>query len=104
MNKVRERILASIEPYMDFAKHKDLIAFCVCSEYFSYDVETDSEIETDFNELVVGVEKDWLFNFMKGYEIENPLEYLQNEYTSDDSLVWFDSAVEQRKVVMVDFN
>ena len=104
MNKVRERILASIEPYMDFAKHKDLIAFCVCSEYFSYDVETDREIETDFNELVVVVEKDWLFNFMKGYEIENPLEYLQNEYTSDDSLVWFDSAVEQRKVVMVDFN
>ena len=27
MNKVRERILASIEPYMDFAEHKDLIAF-----------------------------------------------------------------------------
>ena len=104
MNKVRERILASIEPYMDFAKHKDLIAFCVCDEYFNYDVETDSEIETDFSELVVVVEKDWLFKLMKEYEIENPLYYLQNEYTSDDSVVWFDNAVEQRKVVMVDFN
>lgn len=104
MNKVRERILASIEPYKDFAEHKDLIAFCVCDGYFGYDVETDSEIETDFNELVVVVEKDWLFNLMKENEIENPLEYLQNEYTSDDSLVWFDNAAEQGKVVMVDFN
>ena len=104
MNKVRKRILDSITPYMDFAKHKDLIAFCVCDGYFGYDVETDSEIETDFNELVVVVEKDWLFNLMKEYEIENPLYYLQNEYTSDDSVVWFDMAVEQRKVVMVDFN
>ena len=104
MNKVRERILASIEPYIDFAKHKDLIAFCVCDECFTYDVETDSEIEADFNELVVVVEKDWLFKLMREYEIENPLEYLQNEYTSDDSLVWFDNAVEQRKVAMVDFN
>ena len=104
MNKVRERILASIEPYLDFGKHKDLIAFCVCGEYFSYDVEADSEIEADFDELIVVVEKDWLFSFMKEYDIENPLEYLQNEYTSDDSLVWFDRANEQGKVVMVDFN
>ena len=41
---------------------------------------------------------------MRGYEIENPLDYLQNEYTSDDSSVWFDEAVEQGKVVMIDFN
>ena len=104
MNKVKERILASIEPYMDFAKHKDLIAFCVCDGYFAYDVESDSEIETDFNELIAVVEKDWLFNLMKEDGIENPLDYLQNEYTSDDSFVWFDKAVEQGKVVMVDFN
>ena len=50
------------------------------------------------------VEKDWLFSFMKEYDIENPLGYLQNEYTSDDSLVWFDRANKQGKVVMVDFN
>ena len=104
MNKVRKRILESITPYMDFAKHKDLIAFCVCDGYFSYDVETDSETETDFNELVVVVEKDWLFDYMRKDGIESPLDYLQNEYTSDDSIVWFDEASEQGKVVMVDFN
>ena len=104
MNIVRERILASITPYMDFAKHKDLIAFCVCDGYLCYDVETDSDSEADFNELVVVVEKDWLFDCMRKDGIENPLDYLQNEYTSDDSIFWFDKAVEQGKVVMVDFN
>lgn len=104
MNIVRERILASIKPYMEFAEHKDLIAFCVCDGYLCYDVETDSESETDFNELIVVVEKDWLFELMKESEIESPLDYLQNEYTSDDSIFWFDKAVDQDKVVMVDFN
>ena len=104
MNEVRKRILESIKPYKDFWKHKDLIAFCVCDGYLVYDYEMEKELEPDFEELVVVVEKDWLFNFMKQYDIENPLDYLQNEYTSDDSSVWFDEAVEQGKVVMVDFN
>ena len=96
--------MESIEPYINFSEHKDLIAFCVCDEYFSYDVDLDEDNETDFNELVVVVEKDWLFSLMRENEIENPLDYLQNEYTSDDSIHWFDEAVIQRKVVMVDFN
>lgn len=104
MNKVRGRILASIKPYKDFWKHKDLIAFCVCDDYLTYDVEIDNNIEADFNELVVIVEKDWLFRHMKKDGIKNPLEYLQNEYTSDDSIFWFDEAVDKGKVVMVDFN
>ena len=104
MNKVRKEILESIKPYIGFSEHKDLIAFCVCDGYFGYDVETDSETETDFNELVVIVEKDWLFDCMRKDGIENPLDYLQNEYTSDDSIVWFDEAARQGKVVMVDFN
>ena len=104
MNIVRKRILESIKPYINFAEHKDLIAFCVSDECFSYDVDLDRDIETDFNELVVIVEKDWLFNIMREDEITNPLNYLQNEYTSEDSIYWFNEAVEQRKVVMVDFN
>ena len=104
MNKARKKILESIKPYTDFWKHKDLIAFCVCGEYFAYCYDDGSEFKPDFDELVVVVEKDWLFNFMREYEIENPLDYLQNEYTSDDSNVWFEEAVEQGKVVMVDFN
>ena len=104
MNKVRKRILESIKPYADFWKHKDLIAFCVCGEYFAYEDENGNEIEPDFDELVVVAEKDWLFDFMRKYEIGDPLDYLQNEYTSDDSNVWFEEAVEQSKIIMVDFN
>ena len=104
MNKVRERILANIEPYTNFSEYKDLIAFCVCSEHLVYSDEMENEIEPDFNELVVVVEKDWLFDFMMKYDINNPLNYLQNEYTSDDRVAWFDEASEQGKVVMVNFN
>ena len=104
MNIVRKRILEKIEPYLNFAEHKDLIAFCVCDGYLCYDAETDTDPQSDFNELVVVVEKDWLFNLMKEDGITNPLDYLQNEYTSDDSIYWFDNAVIQRKVVMVNFN
>lgn len=104
MNAVRERVLDGIKPYMEFAEHKDLIAFCVCDGYFVYDCETDTEFETDFDEVVVVVEKDWLFELMEKDGIDNPLDYLQNEYTSDDSFFWFDEAVKNSKVVMVNFN
>ena len=101
MNAVRERILIDMTPYKGFSEHKDLIAFCVCSEFFmDYDDENNG-IEPDFNEIVVIVEKDWLFDFM---DVENPLEYLRNEYTSDDSIVWFDEALRHNKVVMINFN
>lgn len=101
MNAVRERILIDITPYKDFAEHKDLIAFCVCSECFMDGEDENNGVEADFNEVIAIVEKDWLFDYM---DVENPLEYLQNEYTSDDSIDWFDEALRQNKVVMVGFN
>jgi hypothetical protein len=101
MNTVRERILIDIAPYMEFSEHKDLIAFCVCSEYFMDCEDEENGIEADFNELVAVVEKDWLFEYM---DMEDPLDYLQNEYTSDDSIDWYDEALKHNKVVMVSFN
>lgn len=101
MNVVRQRIVLSIPEYMEFAEHKDLIAFCVCSEYFMDIEDEENGIDADFNEVVAVVEKDWLFSYM---DVENPLDYLQNEYTSDDSIDWFDEAIRQNKIVMVSFN
>lgn len=101
MNAVRERVLCGTTPYMDYAQHKDLISFCVGNECFEdWEDEADG-IEADFNEVIVIVEKDWLFDYMN---MDNPLEYLQNEYTSDDSIDWFDEAVRHNKIVMVGFN
>ena len=104
MNQVRERILSYINPYLEFSEHKDLIAFTIGAEYFNYDYESDDCLETDFDEATVVVEKDWLFGYMTKDGIENPLDFLQNEYTWDDSLIWFEEASEAGKVVAVDFN
>lgn len=98
---IKKRILRVMEPYIDFNKHKDLIAFSVCGESFS---DYESEIEADFNELVVITEKDWLFDIMKKDGIKNPLKYLQEEYTSEDGFYWFNKAALAKKVVCVDFN
>lgn len=104
MNKVRERVLSNINPYLEFAEHKDLIAFTVGAEYFNYDYENDDYLKTDFKEATVVVEKDWLFDYMTKDGIEDPLDYLQNEYTWDDSEIWFLDAKEVGKVVAVSFN
>lgn len=104
MNAVRKKILADMKPYMEFAEHKDLIAFTVGADYFTYDYETDMELEADFSEIIVVVEKDWLFEQMKKEDIENPLDFLQNEYTWDDSIGWFADAKIDGKIVTVEFN
>ena len=104
MNAVREKVLADMKPYLDFAQHRDLVAMTVGAEYFTYDYKTDTELEADFGEVVAVVEKDWLFTVMMKEEIENPLDYLKNEYTWDDSFVWFENAKACGKVVTVEFN
>lgn len=101
MNAIRQRILIDITSYASLSEHKDLISFCVPSECFIDYEDLNNGIKADFNELIVIVEKDWLFDFM---DMENPLEYLQAEYTSDDSINWFDEALRHNKVVMVGFN
>lgn len=110
MNKVRERILKEVaeEKYQDYEKHRDLISFCVCDGYFDYNADTDEEEESDFDEVIVVVEKDWLFNLIKqnnnfkmDYEVRS---FLQEEYTSDDSIKWYEEAILSHKIVMVDFN
>ena len=56
------------------------------------------------NELIVIVEKEWLFNQMEEDEIKDGLKYLQEEYTSEDNYEWFIEAKEQGKIVLVGFN
>ena len=104
MNKVREKVLEGMNPYLDFAQHKNLIAITIGAEYFCYDDETDEEFEADFVEVIAAVEKDWLFNHMKMGGVENPLDYLRNEYVWDDSYEWFINAKAFGKVAVIEFN
>ena len=104
MNQVRKRILDTIKPYEDFAKCKDLVVFTIGSDYVNTDYENDGYLETDFDEIIVAVEKEWLFNIMLKDDIENPLEYLQYEYTWDDSYEWFLQAQNDGKIAVIEFN
>ncbi len=104
MNAVRKRVMEGMKPYRDFAQHKDLIAITIGAEYFAHDHEADRELEADFVEVVVAVEKEWLFEIMLAEEIEDPLDYLQNEYTWDDSFVWFENAKMHGKIAVIEFN
>lgn len=109
MNKVRERILKEVSEakYQDYEKHRDLISFCVCDD-FEYNADTGEMEESDFDEVIVVVEKDWLFDLIKRTEDfrtdDEVLKFLQEEYTSDDSIMWYYDALRKHKVVMVDFN
>lgn len=102
--RIRKRVMENIKPYLDFAQHKDLVAITVGADYFTYDAEADRELEADFEEIVVAIEKDWLFATMLAEGIEDPLDYLQNEYIWDDSFAWFESAKIAGKVAVVEFS
>jgi len=105
MNKIRKQILQNIPEYIDFSKHKDLIAFCVCGECFD---GSSPDEEADFSELIVIVEKDWLFSLVKKTENlvtdKQALKFLQEEYTSEDSKYWFDESIREKKIATVSFN
>lgn len=103
MNEVRKRVLNGLEYYADFAKHKDLVAFTVGADYFTYDYVTGGQLQADFAEVVVAVEKDWLLTIMLADGIEDPMYYLQNEYTWDDSVAWLECAKMQGKIAVIEF-
>lgn len=103
-SKVREKILFYLKPYMNTYKRKDLISFEVGSDYFTNDEDEDYEVP-DFYELVVIVEKEWFFSYLQKIEgIEDPLDYLKNEFTWDDSYEWFWAACDEGKIVAINFN
>lgn len=107
MNKVRQRILTEVNKSIanyPINEHRDLIAICICDGYFSDVVNDGNEIESDFNEVIAVVDKDWLFDYMKKDGIEDPRDYLINEYTSDDSSFWFCEANRVGMLAMVSFN
>lgn len=104
MNAVRNRVIEDMKPYLDFAKHKDLIAISIGADYFTYDSVNDTDDEADFYEVIAVIEKEWLFEVMRKDGIENPLEYLQDVYTWDDSYMWFEKAKTEGKVAVVEFS
>lgn len=106
MDIIKNRIQLEVDcnRYSEYAKHRDLISFVVCSECFLTENDINFGIEPEFNEIIVIVEKDWLFDIMQKDGISKPRKYLQEEYSSDNAYNWYRKALFERKVVMVDYN
>ena len=107
MNPVRQRILIdvnnSIRQY-PYHKYEDLITFSVCAECFSDILDEINGIEPDFDEVIVTVNKKWLFEYMKKSGIEYPRQHLVNAYSSDDGIDWFDEANRNHMIAIIDFD
>lgn len=85
--------------YLKFGEHEDLKALCI------YPFTEDEEFyEPDYYELVFVVPNNWLKEVAKEmFEVDDLDYWLQNEYTTDESEIIFERALNERQVVMVDF-
>lgn len=73
--------------------------FSVCSEYFLFDID----IEPDFEKATFTVPKEWLLDtIMKSEQssMEEAVNFLEEEYTSDDSIHWYESAIKAKKIMV----
>lgn len=107
MTTVQQRILIDFghHQYLDWAEHRDMIGFTVPVERFlDYQEEEDENFDPGFTELLVIVEKDYLFGIIEKDGYADPRQYLKDEYSSEDAIRWYDEAMNNRKIAMVSFN
>lgn len=106
-NIVRTAIRKSKEPYTGETECEELFEFSVCIEYFrgiveyyieennlqaEYDLDKDFENLCDIDAVSFIVPKVWLLDHLKQEGIKDAVNYLLNEYTSDDSIEWYEAA------------
>ena len=107
MNPVRQRILLDVNQSLrqyPYHKHPDIVMISVSAEWFDDIEDEQDDIKPDFNEVIVGIDKKWLWKQMKSEGITKPRAYLVNNYTNDDSGNWFDEANRNQKIAYIGFN
>jgi hypothetical protein len=77
---------------------KDLVAFFVDTNYL---VEAEDAENVGPEEVAIIVEKNWLIKRIAKDGITNPSQYLQEEYTSDDSIKWFEDADRENQIISI---
>ena len=83
--------------YSRFGDHEDLKALCV----YPFD---GKDYNGDYQEMTYVVPSNWLKQTAKElFEVDDIDIWLQEEYTSDESELVFERALNERQVVMVDF-
>lgn len=99
-NKNTIRNLVENNCYLQFGDYADLKALCV--RPFA---EDETFYTPDYEELTFIVPKKWLETFVRErFEVSDLDAWLQNEYTTDESELIFEQALNERQVVMVDFS
>lgn len=85
--------------YLKFGDHEDMKALCICPF-----AEDETFYTPDYRELTFIVPTHWLKEVVKEmFEVEDLDDWLKNEYTTDESEQIFTRALNERQVVMVDF-
>lgn len=98
-NKSTIRNIVENNSYLEFGKHEDLKA--VCMQPYA---EDDTFYNSDYYELTFIVPAKWLKNITKKmFEVDDLDNWLQNEYTTNESELIFERALNERQVVTVDF-
>ena len=89
-------------PFKKFHKYNDLIGLAICSDMFC-----EPDEESEFEELLFIVEKDWLVKYMNRENTEwdekKIRRWLRETYTSYDSIQIYEAALEENAIVMIDF-
>ena len=98
-SKVTIKSIVENNCYLRFGDHEDLKALCICPF-----AEDETFYNPDYEELTFVVPVKWLKETAKEmFGVEDLDSWLQNEYTTDESELIFERALNQRQVVMVDF-
>lgn len=91
------RNLVRNNSFLEYGKHENLRTLCINEE----DIEP---VDRDWRELSFIVPTKWLRTFCKGkFGVKNLDYFLQETYTTDESEIIFEAALNERQVVMVDF-
>lgn len=107
MERKRKDILKlwKSKPYLEFGKHKKLVALSFCPDPYC------ELSEYDYDEVVFTVPVEWLLNWLSLYDSnyshwgeEEMLEWLQEVYTSEESEQFFENALEDQKIVTLNFD
>lgn len=86
--------------YLKYGEHEDLKSLCICPF-----AEDETFYDNDYFEMIFVVPTNWLKKLVKEkFEVKDLDYWLQNEYTTDESEVIFEEALNERQVVMVDFD
>ena len=91
---------------LDFHLHNELLALSCSPEDLAEDGDSEN---CGSDEILFAVERDWLITHLNRttneyWTADKVKKWLKTEYTSDDSAAIFEAAIQQRAIVMLEFN